>query len=128
MICAVIDTNVLVSSLINSSGTPARVTKLVLSESVAVYTSKGILDEYYDVLNRPDFHFSSENIQKILRKIEHEGVCIVPHSAKRRCSDPSDQKFYDTAKTADAYLVTGNKKHYPDDPCVVSPVEFLELI
>ena len=41
--------------------------------------------------------------------------------------DESDRKFYDAAKFCNAYLLTGNKKHYPKDPLVLSPAEFLVL-
>ena len=28
----------------------------------------------------------------------------------------------------DAYLVTGNKKHFPDKPIVVTPAEMVEIL
>ncbi len=33
-------------------------------------------------------------------------------------ADESDKKFYEVAKHCNAVLITGNKKHFPDDPIV----------
>ena len=35
--------------------------------------------------------------------------------------------IYDTAITAKAYLVTGNIKHYPTKPFIITPVQFVTL-
>lgn len=36
--------------------------------------------------------------------------------------------FYEAAKSAKAYLVTGNAKHYPKEPMVVTPQDFLSIV
>ena len=37
--------------------------------------------------------------------------------------------FYEVALSKDdAYLVTGNKKHFPQTPIVVTPAEMLEIL
>jgi hypothetical protein len=41
--------------------------------------------------------------------------------------DEDDRVFYDSAKLAGAYLITGNAKHYPAQPFVVTPAEFFRL-
>jgi len=40
--------------------------------------------------------------------------------------DENDRAFYDAAKATGAFLVTGNKKHYPDEPFILTPREFAE--
>ena len=41
----------------------------------------------------------------------------------------STQMFYEVALSKeDAYLVTGNKKHFPKTPIVVTPAEMLEIL
>jgi hypothetical protein len=35
-------------------------------------------------------------------------------------------KFYDIAKAADAILITGNIKHYPDEPFILTPAAFIQ--
>ncbi len=43
--------------------------------------------------------------------------------------DPKDIVFYEVAMSKeDAYLVTGNKKHFPDTPIVVTPAEMVEIL
>jgi hypothetical protein len=40
--------------------------------------------------------------------------------------DESDRKFYEIAKAAGAILITGNTKHYPDEPFIVTPTVFVQ--
>jgi len=42
-------------------------------------------------------------------------------------NDETDRKFYDAAKGSGAYLITGNKRHYPIEPVIVTPADFLLL-
>ncbi|MCL2662882.1 MAG: hypothetical protein FWE83_06060 [Oscillospiraceae bacterium] len=37
----------------------------------------------------------------------------------------SDRIFYDTAIASGAVLITGNTKHFPDEPIIMTPSEFL---
>ena len=42
--------------------------------------------------------------------------------------DPKDVVFYEVALSKEnAYLVTGNTKHFPKTPIVVTPAEMLEI-
>jgi hypothetical protein len=41
--------------------------------------------------------------------------------------DETDRKFYDVAQSVNAWLITGNIRHYPPDPFVMLPAEFLRL-
>lgn len=43
--------------------------------------------------------------------------------------DPKDIVFYEVAISKEgSYLVTGNTKHFPKNPIVVTPAELLEII
>ena len=43
--------------------------------------------------------------------------------------DSKDIVFYEVALSKkDAYLVTGNKKHFPNTPIVVTPAEMVEIL
>ena len=46
--------------------------------------------------------------------------------------DPKDRVFYEVVmeerKTEDAYLVTGNIKHFPAEKFVVTPREMLDIV
>jgi predicted nucleic acid-binding protein len=39
--------------------------------------------------------------------------------------DEDDRKFYDVAKAALAFLITGNIRHFLPEPFIVTPVDFL---
>ena len=41
--------------------------------------------------------------------------------------DESDRAFFDVATFCEALLVTGNIRHYPIEPFIVRPTEFLAL-
>ena len=44
-------------------------------------------------------------------------------------TDPKDIVFYEIALSKDdAWLITGNKRHFPNSPIVVTPAEFLAII
>ena len=43
--------------------------------------------------------------------------------------DPKDTVFYEVKMSKeDAYLVTGNIKHFPNKPFVVTPKEMIEIL
>jgi putative PIN family toxin of toxin-antitoxin system len=131
MIYAVIDTNVLVSALL--SRLPDTATVLVvkaISKSVfrPLY-NKEILAEYREVLSRPKFSFPPQKIASILDAIQEIGVLSDRVESQEYFPDPKDIVFYEVAISKDdAYLVTGNTKHFPKKPIVVTPSEMLEIL
>lgn len=124
----VIDTNVLVSALMSRNGTPARVLSLVLSERITPCYDDRILCEYREVLQRPKFGFTSGEINSLLDWIEHYGRSVAVEPLADTFVDESDKKFYEVARFCDATLVTGNLKHYPEDPRVMGVAAFLEKL
>ena len=51
----------------------------------------------------------------------------IPYDAEM--PDEDDRVFYEVALSKDdAYLVTGNLKHFPATPIVVTPAEMIEII
>jgi predicted nucleic acid-binding protein len=63
---------------------------------------------------------------KILKDLKIHGKLIYPIASSFIIADEDDRVFYDTAKQSDSFLITGNKKHYPIEPFILSPAEFLE--
>lgn len=130
---AVMDTNVLVSALLSRNDDAATVqvvTKLLTGEIVPVYSSF-ITREYRDVLNRDRFSFSKETVDYLIDAIERFGVSVEPASSGIQLPDMNDVPFYEVVleKRSDgAYLVTGNKKHFPKKPFIVTPRELLDII
>ena len=126
---AVIDTNVIVSALLKWNSVPGVVLQAVFNGFVVpVYN-----DEYRNVLNRPKFGFSSELISETISQIESLGVMEnALETVAEAMPDPKDIVFYSIAlshgKTAETHLVTGNVKHFPANPIVVTPRQMLDIL
>lgn len=115
MIRIVLDTNVLVSALLQPDGLPAEVLVLALSgDRVQLCVSAEIFAEYEDVIRRPRFKRSEKEIGDALQAIREKGLWVKPWQTVRACSDPDDDAFLECAQAAEAhFVVTGNLKHFP---------------
>jgi putative PIN family toxin of toxin-antitoxin system len=122
----VIDTNILVSALWSRGGAPAKVIGLILNESIIPCYDYRIMSEYKEVLKRPKFGFSKSEIDSLLDWIESIGRSVIVEPCNNSFIDEADKKFYEVACYCHAKLITGNLKHFPDDPDVMSVSEFLE--
>ena len=130
-IYAVIDTNVIVSALLSrhqDSATVKILDYLYGRTIVPVYNDE-ILDEYATVLRRTKFNFPESTICATLEAIKAGGVKSDRISCEEQLPDPKDIVFYEVALSVeDSYLVTGNTKHFPKKPFVVTPAEMLQII
>jgi putative PIN family toxin of toxin-antitoxin system len=130
---AVIDTNVLVSALLSSHDDAATVLvvgKLFSGEVIPLF-SEEILKEYNEVLRRKKFHFSEEIVSILVKTIEKYGKRVVPTPTGELLPDIKDLPFYEVVmekRADDAYLVTGNMKHFPKKPFIVTAKEFLDIL
>jgi putative PIN family toxin of toxin-antitoxin system len=125
---AVLDTNILVSALLRSEGNPANVLNLALNGNITLCYDSRVIAEYRDVLLRPKFGFERKDVELLLDYFLHSGISIVPSPTVIKFIDEDDRKFYEVAKSANAVLITGNKKHYPDERNILSVAEFMEII
>ncbi|MGA2065724.1 MAG: putative toxin-antitoxin system toxin component, PIN family [Thermoguttaceae bacterium] len=130
----VLDTNVLVSGLLNPYGPPGQIVRMVASGGIALCFDACILGEYREVLLRPKFPFRAEQIDVLLEQIRAVGELVSPsEGCPQRLPDPADEPFLAAAIAGGAaYLVTGNPKHYPagcrGGVALVSPARFLDLV
>lgn len=122
----VLDTNVLVSSLWSKDGSPAKIMSMVLSGTLIPCYDYRILTEYRNVLIRPKFCFSENEVNALLDWIEFYGKSVVASSLNINFIDEEDKKFFEVAKYCKAKLITGNLKHFPKDEDVMSVSDFLE--
>ena len=124
----VLDTNVLVSGLLNPSGSPAGVLNLVLNGKLRLLLDNRILNEYSAVLKRPKFGFKSEWIGPLIDFFVHDGVFISAEPSAAEFADDDDKAFYEVALTGAAdRLVTGNTRHFPVSGIIVTPKEFIDF-
>jgi predicted nucleic acid-binding protein len=86
---------------------------------------ENIIKEYVSVLNRPRFGFPSKIVNGMLDLFDLYGITVEPTKSTFPMADESDRIFYDVAIAAAATLITGNGKHFPADPQVMSPAEFV---
>ena len=126
----VLDTNIIVSAFINPNGNPSKIVKLILQRQANLYINPGILHEYKEVMLRPKFSskFDSGLVPRFIDLLRAIGTPFEPLPSKNILPDESDRIFYDTAKQSGSFLVSGNLKHYPKEPFIMQPVDFLEMV
>ena len=131
MIYAVIDTNVIVSALItkNSEAATIHVIRAVLNGQVVPVYNKAILREYEEVLKRKKFHLDESVVDSLISYFMAFGVEEEQIHTDLVFQDEDDRVFYEVSlSNDDAYLVTGNLKHYPRTIKVLTPSEFVKLL
>jgi putative PIN family toxin of toxin-antitoxin system len=128
----VIDTNVLVSAAIKPAGLQRTVLLLGITKPARLYVSRPILEEYSEVLSRPELRIRKGLRQQLLQLIKNHCCSVAPTRLLEVTSDPDDNMFLERADTARAdYLVTGNQKHFPrfwKKTKVITPREFISLV
>jgi putative PIN family toxin of toxin-antitoxin system len=127
----VIDTNVLVSAAIKPAGLQRTVLLLALAKPARLYVSRPILEEYRDVLARPELRIRKGPRQQLLQLIKNRSYSVAPTRRLEVASDPDDNIFLECADAAGAdYLVTGNQRHFPKfwkKTKIITPLEFIGL-
>ena len=130
----VIDTNVVVSAFINPDGKPSQIVKMIIGRKAELFYNSVILSEYENVMLRPKFSgkIDSSNIQRFINLLKSIGTsyCPLPGTGlpQASLSDESDRIFYDTAVGSGSILISGNIKHFPKEPFIMPPADFLKQI
>lgn len=124
----VIDTNVWISGLLTRTGAAALLTRHVVQEGQAVFTTQTFA-ELKDRLWRPKFdrYLTLEQRRKMLSDIESSGLWVeVPPalSAATFCRDAADDMFIHAAHAADStWLVSGD-----DDLLCLHPLGAVQIL
>ena len=132
---AVVDTNVLVSSLVSPAGAPARVLECWRKQKFVLCASSAVLAEYYDTVTRKfKAGEAARKSRALLAEIELKRV-RVPAPPKLRGSvprDASDEKFLECAVAAQAVVVSGDKDLLECDGyrgvAVIKPADFVRKV
>lgn len=131
MVYAVIDTNVVVSALISHNKNAATVQvikQIFLNKLIPLYNDE-ILKEYVDVLHRSKFKLTKNEIDPLIDTILEYGIDSNRVLYNDILPDEDDRIFYEVSLSKEnSFLVTGNLKHFPKSPFVVTPAQMLEII
>ena len=130
---AVFDTSVLISSLLTkrTDTATAQVVDAISSGLIIPPYNQEILDEYTDVLYRAKFSFSEESIGRLMTMIRQYGLAVNPSPTGEILVDMDDLVFYEVVmekREDDAYLITGNIRHFPEKDFIVTPAEMMAII
>ena len=83
------------------------------------------------MLRRERFHFPDEAVSVLLDVIEKYGELVSASPTEDILPDIKDVPFYEVVmekQKDDAYLVTGNIKHFPKKPFIVTPRELIDIL
>ena len=128
----VIDTNVLVSAALKSDGLQRTTFLLAITKPARLYVSPPILEEFAEVLSRPELSIRKGLRLQLLQLIKNHSYPVTPSRRLAVTSDPDDNIFVECADAARAdFLITGNRKHFPafwKNTKIITPREFVSLV
>lgn len=131
----IIDTNVLVSALIQRNYPYFIVYNYVFENLVEVCISNELFREYLEVLNRPKFSkypdFSSK-AESVLAQIEAKSTKFEPTKQIHIIQDDADNRLLELALASQAdYIITGNTNDFTMNHFqrtkIVSPKEYWDF-
>lgn len=132
----ILDTNVIVSALIQRSYPYFIVDRVLVDTSLQICLSEKLFNEYLDVLNRdkfnrfPDFQIRA---QLLLADIESRSLLFKPTITVDLISDEADNRLLDLAESCQAdYIVTGNTRDFTmsnyKGTKIIAPKEFFDML
>lgn len=130
----VVDTNVIVSGMLNPNGAPGRVVDLIVANLIQLAFDDRVLSEYEEVLTREPFSFPRRQVLAFLDHIRLNGTIVSPSPLPPgRYPDTTDLPFAEVAIAAGvATTVMGNRSHFgflsQTGIAMLSPSEFLRQL
>ena len=132
----ILDTNILVSALIQRNYPYFIVDSIFADAKFQTCISDELFAEYLDVLNREKFSKYLEFHAKariLLADIENRSLKFKPKQRVNIISDEADNRLLELAETCRAdYIVTGNTNDFAMNEYkgtqIVSPKDFFELL
>ena len=131
MVYAVIDTNIFVSALIthNSNASTVKVLESMFVKRFTPLYNEEIIAEYEDVLHRRKFKLTEEQIRTVIDYVKTNGIDSNRFPYDGDMPDEDDRVFYEVALSEEeSFLVTGNLKHFPHTPRVITAAQMMEIL
>ena len=128
----VLDTNVLVSGMMTKGGTCGLILDMLTENRLVAALDGRLMAEYRRVCAEPRLHLDTEAVRDFLHFLNDGAEAVTAMPLDVILPDPDDLPFLEVATEAQAVLVTGNKKHFPQKAVgavqVVSPREFMDML
>lgn len=104
--------------------------KAVITGDITPLFNGEIIQEYEEVLSRVKFNFDAQLISTLISVFKEFGVETVRNKVENEIfPDTDDIVFYEvTMSVEDAFLVTGNIKHFPKKPFIVTPSQMVDIL
>ena len=81
------------------------------------------------MLHRAKFKLSEEQISTVIEHVKENGIDSSRFPYAGEMPDEDDRVFYEICLSKeDSFLVTGNLKHFPKEPQVITAAEMMELL
>jgi putative PIN family toxin of toxin-antitoxin system len=130
----VIDTNVIVSSLIQRSYPYRIMDELFVNDKISLCMSEKLMSEYYDVLSRPKFARFPDffaKAERLLADIDAKAHKFQPSICIDLIADKDDNMLLELAEESQAdFIITGNSNDFTfrifKSTTIVSPKEYWE--
>jgi putative PIN family toxin of toxin-antitoxin system len=106
----VLDTNAVVSALLQTLGPSAQLLALGLRRSVQLCVSGAVYAEYEEVISRPRFRRDPDVIANTLRAIRENSLWVRPAITVRACADPDDNMLLECAQAARAHSASSVRR------------------
>ena len=109
MIRAVVDTNILIRSLIKPQGTVGPIISRLRDGDYTLVYSAPLVDELVAKLSLPriqvKYHIRLEEIEALVALIVLQGEKVIPTRKVKVCRDPKDDMFIEAALAGEAQVV-----------------------
>ena len=81
------------------------------------------------MLHRAKFKLSEEQISTVIEHVKENGIDSSRFPYAGEMPDEDDRVFYEVCLSKeDSFLVTGNLKHFPKEPQVITAAEMMEIL
>ena len=88
-----------------------------------------IIAEYVEVLHREKFPIRPDVADALISYLIEHGLEASRANFSEPMPDEDDRVFYEVSLSyEDSFLVTGNLKHYPTSPQVITPATVINII
>jgi putative PIN family toxin of toxin-antitoxin system len=115
MIRVVLDTNVLVATVISPTGPNAKVLDLIVADQIRPYVTAAVAEEYDQVFGYEHLkHLDKRRVFNVRRLMKAAGIRVKSGGRLKISEHDEDNHIYECALAAKAdYIVTENTKHFP---------------